>query len=87
MNMAVLLYLQRKYAHKLKTGDLLFVYLIIYPIGRFLLEFIRLNAAEVAGINANQAVMLIVAIGAAVALFFRHRKQNQDEGVILKESE
>ncbi len=79
MNMAVLLILQRKYAHKLKTGDLLFIYLIIYPVGRFLLEFIRLNAAEVAGINANQTVMLIVAIGAAVALFFRHRKDHRDE--------
>ena len=82
MNMAVLLFLQRKFANKLKTGDLLLVYMIIYPIGRFLLEFIRLNSAEVAGINANQTVMLIVALGAAVVLFFRHRKQDLGEGVI-----
>lgn len=80
LNMAVLLFLQRKFVHKLKNGDLLFVYLIIYPVGRFLLEFIRLNAAEVAGINANQTVMLIVAIGAAVALFFRHRGENKNFG-------
>jgi len=80
-NMAVLLFLQRRYAHKLKTGDLLFIYLIIYPVGRFLLEFIRLNAAEVAGINANQVFMLIVAIGASAAIIFRHRKQNQGESI------
>jgi phosphatidylglycerol:prolipoprotein diacylglycerol transferase len=79
MNMAVLLLLQRKYAHKLKTGDFLFIYLIIYPIGRFLLEFIRLNAAEVGGINANQAVMLVVAVGAAAALFFRHWRQGAEQ--------
>jgi phosphatidylglycerol:prolipoprotein diacylglycerol transferase len=76
MNLGVLLLLQRKYPDRLKTGDLLFIYLIIYPLGRFLLEFIRLNSAEVAGINANQTFMLIVAIGAVVALVFRHRVQN-----------
>ncbi len=76
MNMGILLWLGRKYKDQLKTGDLLLVYLIIYPVGRFLLEFIRLNSAEIAGINANQAVMLVVAIMAAVWLMFRHRKKD-----------
>jgi phosphatidylglycerol:prolipoprotein diacylglycerol transferase len=86
MNMGILLWLGRKFQGRLKDGDLLFVYLIIYPVGRFLLEFIRLNSAEIAGINANQTFMLVVAVAAAVALFLRHRggqrssqsgKQNQ----------
>ncbi len=76
MNMGILLWLGRKYQERLKDGDLLFVYLIIYPVGRFLLEFIRLNSAEIAGINANQAFMLVVAIGAALALFLRHRGEH-----------
>ena len=73
MNMGVLLWLERKFKNRLKDGDLLFVYLIIYPVGRFLLEFIRLNSAEIAGINANQSFMLIVAVAAALVLFWRHR--------------
>jgi phosphatidylglycerol:prolipoprotein diacylglycerol transferase len=73
MNMGVLLWLERKFKDRLKDGDLLFVYLIIYPVGRFLLEFIRLNSAEIAGINANQSFMLVVAVAAALVLLWRHR--------------
>lgn len=81
MNMGVLLWLERKFKGKLKTGDLLFVYMIIYPVGRFLLEFVRLNSAEIGGINANQTIMLCVAVGAAIALFIRHRKPGVPEKV------
>ena len=73
MNMGVLLWLERRYKDRLKNGDLLFVYMIIYPIGRFLLEFIRLNSAEIGGINANQTVMLVVALASAFVLYLRHR--------------
>lgn len=76
MNLGGLLWLERKYKGRLKNGDLLFVYLIIYPVGRFLLEFIRLNSAEIGGINANQTVMVIVAVASAIVLFIRHRSSN-----------
>jgi phosphatidylglycerol:prolipoprotein diacylglycerol transferase len=73
MNMGVLLFLERRFKDKIIPGDLFFTYLIIYPLGRFLLEFIRLDSAQIAGINANQAIMLAVAIGAAIAIIWRHR--------------
>jgi phosphatidylglycerol:prolipoprotein diacylglycerol transferase len=73
MNMGILLWVGRKYQDRLKSGDLLLVYLIIYPLGRFLLEFIRLNSAEIGGINANQTMMAVVAVFAAIWLFIRHR--------------
>jgi len=79
MNLGVLLWLEKKYKDKLKAGDLLFVYMIIYPVGRFLLEFIRLNSAEIGGINANQMVMLCVAVCSAVVLFIRHRRPDTPE--------
>lgn len=72
-NVSFLLWLQRRYQDKLKPGDLFLVYLITYPVGRFLLEFLRLDSAQLAGINANQSVMAVVAIVAAAALFWRHR--------------
>lgn len=73
LNMAFLLWLGRRYKDKLLPGDIFLTYLIVYPIGRFFLEFLRLDAAQVAGININQTIMLIVAILAAATLIIRHR--------------
>jgi phosphatidylglycerol:prolipoprotein diacylglycerol transferase len=55
-------------------GDIFLVYLIIYPLGRFLIEFIRLDSALVVGINANQTLMLVVGLSSAAFLFWRHRR-------------
>ncbi len=75
MNMFLLLVMERSFKEKLLPGDLLFTYLIIYPLGRFLLEFMRLDTSLVGGINVNQITMLAVVIFAAVMLFLRHRKK------------
>ncbi len=75
LNMGLLLWLGRRFADRLKPGDLILTYLVGYPIGRFFLEFLRLDAAIVAGININQTVALVVAILAGAALIWRHRKQ------------
>ncbi len=72
-NMALILFLGRRYPDRLKDGDLFLVYLIGYPLGRFLLEFLRLDSAQISGINANQTVMAIVAVCAAALLIWRHR--------------
>jgi hypothetical protein len=40
---------------------------------RFGLDFLRLDASQVAGVNANQTVSAVVAVLAAAALFWRHR--------------
>ncbi|GAB4463593.1 MAG: prolipoprotein diacylglyceryl transferase [Anaerolineales bacterium] len=74
MNMFLLLWISRRFASSLKTGDLFLIYLIVYPVGRFLLDFLRLDASLVAGININQTVMGVVAVCAVTALYLRHRK-------------
>ena len=73
-NMVLLLWLSRRFGDRLKNGDLFLVYLVVYPIGRFLLDFLRLDASLVGGININQTVMAIVAVLAASALLWRHRR-------------
>jgi phosphatidylglycerol:prolipoprotein diacylglycerol transferase len=73
--MALLLWLGRRYADRLKTGDLFLIYLVVYPVGRFLLEFLRLDASQVGGINVNQTLMIIIAVLATGWLFLRHRKR------------
>ena len=75
MNMGLLLWLGKKYKDRLLTGDLLLIYAIIYPLGRFLLEFIRLNSAEIGGINANQTFMLVIMVASAIGFYMRHRRK------------
>jgi len=74
INVAVLLWIGRKFADRLKTGDIFLTYLIIYPVGRFLLEFLRLDPSPVAGVNINQTLMAVIAVLATAVLIFRHRK-------------
>jgi phosphatidylglycerol:prolipoprotein diacylglycerol transferase len=73
-NMFLLLWFSRRYADRLKNGDLFLIYLIVYPLGRFLLDFLRLDASLIGGININQTVMAVVAVLAAAALLWRHRR-------------
>ena len=74
MNMFLLIWISRRYEGLLKNGDIFLVYLIVYPVGRFLLDFLRLDASMVGGININQTLMAFVAVFASAALYLRHRK-------------
>jgi phosphatidylglycerol:prolipoprotein diacylglycerol transferase len=73
LNMAVLLWLGRRFKDWLKPGDLFFFYMIEYSIGRFFLEFLRLDASQVAGINFNQTFVAVVAVLAAAVVVWNHR--------------
>ncbi len=73
-NMALLLFLGRRYADRLKTGDLFLIYLVVYPVGRFFLEFLRLDASMLAGLNINQTIAALVALASAGLLLWRRRK-------------
>lgn len=75
MNVAVLLWLGRRFKDRLMPGDIFFTYLIIYPVGRFMLEFIRLDSSQIAGFNANQTFMLVIAVASAITIFWRHRRR------------
>lgn len=68
----LLLWVARKFGDRLKSGDVFLLYLIGYPLIRFLLEFLRLNSAQIAGINFNQTFMLVVLVLALAALILRH---------------
>jgi len=72
-NMFFLMWIVRQYREKLKTGDVFLVYLIFYPVVRFLLDFLRLDASQVAGVNANQTLMAVVARLSTATLILRHQ--------------
>ncbi len=73
LNMAVLLWAARRFEKWLKPGDLFLFYMIFYGVGRFSLEFLRLDSAQVGGINFNQYFMLAVALVAGLLIFLNHR--------------
>ncbi len=74
LNMAFLLWIERRFAKQLKAGDLFLFYLIGYPVGRFFLEFLRLDASLMGGMNFNQTFMLVIALAAGILLYWRHRQ-------------
>ena len=71
--MLFLLWVSRQYKDKLKKGDVFNLYLIVYPVIRFSLDFLRLDASKVFSININQTLSAVVAIGAIAVLIWRHR--------------
>jgi phosphatidylglycerol---prolipoprotein diacylglyceryl transferase len=85
-NAVFLLWLGRRYSKKLLKGDIFLAYLIIYPFGRFLLEFLRLDPSKLAGINANQALMAALVVCSALAIFLRHKYAKPEQEVEAEES-
>ncbi|MCJ7519389.1 MAG: prolipoprotein diacylglyceryl transferase [Anaerolineaceae bacterium] len=84
-NFLLLLFLGRIFQSKLKPGDIFWVYLIVYPVGRFFLEFIRLDPSMIGGFNANQITMEVVAVFGVVMLVFNRVRKNKpiDEEEII----
>ncbi len=72
-NMFLLLWLGRRFADRLRQGDLVLIYALVYAVGRFALDFLRLDASHVLGVNFNQTVMAIVAVLTVATLLWRHR--------------
>lgn len=74
-NMILLLWLGRRFPDRLKQGDLFLIYVLNYAVGRFSLDFLRLDASQVWGINFNQTIMGILALLTMAAILWRHRPQ------------
>jgi len=74
---AGLYWLWRNHRQRLRSGDVFIAYLAAYSVGRFLLEFIRLDFVPLFGINFNQMVMALAAVGAGLALYLRNRNVPQ----------
>jgi phosphatidylglycerol:prolipoprotein diacylglycerol transferase len=70
----LLLWIARRWKDWLLPGDLFLMYLVSYPIIRILLDFLRLDASEVGGVNANQTFMGVVLILTIAVLIFRHKR-------------
>jgi phosphatidylglycerol:prolipoprotein diacylglycerol transferase len=73
---AVIFWISRRFEKQLKPGDLILLYLIWYPFGRFFIEFLRTDSWFFPGTPFNVVHILsaIAVVGAAVTLWYRHRQ-------------
>jgi phosphatidylglycerol---prolipoprotein diacylglyceryl transferase len=70
----LLMFLARRLSKWLRDGDLLLMYGIYYPVGRFLVEFQRPDAWMIGGIATAQWISLVSAILCTAVLIYRHRR-------------
>jgi phosphatidylglycerol---prolipoprotein diacylglyceryl transferase len=77
LGFALLLFLARRFASRLRPGSLLLVYLIWYPVGRFFIEFLRTDSWFFPGTPFNVVHVLCVA-SVIIASIVLYRRQTSD---------
>jgi phosphatidylglycerol:prolipoprotein diacylglycerol transferase len=69
---------------RLRDGDIFFLYMVLYSIGRFVVESLRTDPLYIigdpvnGGIRSAQALSIIMIFIGAVAFLYRHRKPTPD---------
>lgn len=69
-----LLWVARRFAQRLKDGDVFLLYVSLYSTGRFFMELLRIDPAFLIGgaIRGNLLVASVLALGLAMVLLLRH---------------
>ncbi len=68
-----LLWIARRFADRLKDGDVLLMYVSLYSVGRFFVEALRIDPAFLIGdFRGNLFVASVLALTFALILFLRH---------------
>lgn len=73
LTFGVLLLLWLRYRDRLKKGDLVLLYLVLYGVARFLLEYLRIDVTLANGINVSQVTTAVAGVAALALFVARHR--------------
>jgi phosphatidylglycerol:prolipoprotein diacylglycerol transferase len=75
----VLLCVARRFADRLRTGDVFLLYLGLYSAGRFLVETLRVDDMFLIGdaVRGNLVVSGALAVVAALVLLLRHSRRGK----------
>jgi phosphatidylglycerol:prolipoprotein diacylglycerol transferase len=68
---ALLLFLGRKFGHRLLNGDIFFVYVIYYSVGRFFLEGLKIDVWTIAGIPTARWICGIAIVASIAVIVYR----------------
>ncbi|MGC9038674.1 MAG: prolipoprotein diacylglyceryl transferase [Roseiflexus castenholzii] len=71
---ALIFSIWRRYGDRLRDGDVLLMYLVWYPLGRFFIEFLRTDSWFFPGtpFNVVHILSFVAVVGAATLLYRRH---------------
>jgi phosphatidylglycerol---prolipoprotein diacylglyceryl transferase len=75
----ILLWVARRFADRLKNGDVFLLYVSLYSVGRFFVEALRIDPAFLIGasIRGNLFVSSVLALGFAMILLLRHSRSSR----------
>ena len=73
---ALIIYLSRRFADRIKPGTLFFGWLVMAGLGRFIIEFFRPDQPHLGGswISTTQVVTILMMIAGGVMLAYRYNK-------------
>lgn len=73
LNMSILLWLGRQRRIRLREGDIFWIYLIFYSVGRYAIEELRVDSAMLSGFKAPQLFSIAAILFAVIMIAVRHR--------------
>jgi phosphatidylglycerol:prolipoprotein diacylglycerol transferase len=65
--------------HRLRNGDVFLLYIILYPLGRFIVEFFRPDAWTMGGLATAQWIAIACVVGASILIVLRHIFWDRDK--------
>jgi phosphatidylglycerol:prolipoprotein diacylglycerol transferase len=74
LGFVILMLLGRKLRNRLRDGDIFFLYVIDYSIGRFFLEGLKLDVWTLGGIPTARWITGLAIIAAIIVIIFRHHR-------------
>jgi phosphatidylglycerol:prolipoprotein diacylglycerol transferase len=78
LGFVILMILGRKLRSRWRDGDIFFLYVIYYSIGRFFLEGLKINVWTLGGIPTARWITGIAIVAAVIIMIFRHYKRRQE---------
>ncbi len=75
LGFGLIFWISRRYEKWLRPGDIVLMYLIWYPLGRFFIEFLRTDSWFFPGtpFNVVHLISAIAIVGSAIMLYRRHK--------------
>ena len=78
LGFAILMLLGRKLSRRLRDGDIFFLYVIHYSIGRFFLEGLKLDVWTLGGIPTARWITGLAIVVAIIVMVIRHHKHYKE---------